>query len=286
MVKQLLHPPGLDACLYPTADNRHDKVVITLSGSEGGVQHAKKMARFRQSQGIPALALGYFKTPHTVAELKDVPLETVQLAADWLRKQGYQHLALEGLSKGAEYALACAVAFPEISCVIAKAPTWYYAEGLSGEQPNGCSSWSWGGRSLPYTPYQMRRVPVARLWLQAGEFSVLAANTDLPVKPDSVIPAEKIRGPVLLLCSAADTVWPAWQSGKNLRHRLEASAFAYPFQLKTYQQMSHIMLEKANCLTRLIFKSERRYPDICAAERADMAQLTRHWLETVWQPQT
>ena len=284
MEKQILHPPGLDACLYPAADGRHDKIVITLSGSEGGLQHAKRMARFRQRQGIPALALGYFKTAHTTAALKEVPLETVWQAVCWLRQQGYPHVALEGLSKGAEYALACAIAFPDISCVIAKAPTWYYGEGLSGEQPNGCASWSWGGHPLPYTPYVLRRVPVARFWLQAGEFNVLAANTNLQIEPKSIIPEEKIHGPVLLLGTCADTVWPSGQNGAKLRQRLEDHSFAYPFQLKIYKRMSHIMLENANAFTRLIFKSERRYPQICAEERQDMAQLSRHWLETVWQP--
>ncbi|MDD2213498.1 MAG: acyl-CoA thioester hydrolase/BAAT C-terminal domain-containing protein [Oscillospiraceae bacterium] len=284
MKKPILHPPGLDACLYPAANNRHDKAIITLSGSEGGLQHATKMARFRQGQGLPALALGYFKTAHTVPELKNVPLETVGQAIDWLHRQGYQHIAVEGLSKGAEYALACAIAFPDISCVIAKAPTWYYGEGLSGEQPDGCASWSWDGQPLPFTSYQLRRVPVVKYWLQAGEFQVLSANTGLQVRPESVIPVEKIHGPLLLLGTSADTVWPSAQSGEKLRQRLDAQAFAYPYQLKIYQRMSHIMLENANGFTRLIFKSERHYPAACAEERKDMARLTRHWLETVWQP--
>lgn len=50
-----------DGVLYPVA-GRKDKVVITLSGSEGGLEHAEKLAKYLQDNGIPALALGYFKT--------------------------------------------------------------------------------------------------------------------------------------------------------------------------------------------------------------------------------
>lgn len=45
-----------DGVLYPVA-GRKDKVVITLSGSEGGLEHAEKLAKYLQDNGIPALVI-------------------------------------------------------------------------------------------------------------------------------------------------------------------------------------------------------------------------------------
>lgn len=43
-----------------------------------------------------------------------------------------------------------------------------------------------------------------------------------------------------------------------------------------------MMLENANGMTRLISKSEKRYPDICAEERMDMGNKMMEWLENIW----
>lgn len=59
IIKKTLHKA--DGVLYPVA-GRKDKVFIVLSGSEGGLEHAGKLAKHLQDNGIPALALGYFKT--------------------------------------------------------------------------------------------------------------------------------------------------------------------------------------------------------------------------------
>ena len=72
MIKEILH--NADGVLYPVT-GRKDKVVIVLSGSEGGLEHTQKMAKYLQDHAIPALALGYFKTKHSVKNLSKIELE-------------------------------------------------------------------------------------------------------------------------------------------------------------------------------------------------------------------
>lgn len=109
-IKVTLHKA--DGVLYPVA-GRKDKVVITMSGSEGGLEHAGKLAKYLQDNGIPALAFGYFKTKHSVKSLNKIELENIKAAIEWLKKQGYEKIGIEGCSKGAEYAAAAAIAYPE-----------------------------------------------------------------------------------------------------------------------------------------------------------------------------
>ena len=198
---------GLDARHYPVA-GRRDKVVITLSGSEGGLWLAKKQARWLQSQGIPALALGYFRTLHTGTALSLVPLEIIEQAIHFLQAQGYARIGILGFSKGAELALVAATHYPALSCVVAKTPSWFVGEGISKKAPAGISSWSCHSQPLPYTPYRLRTFHAVHRIIQAEEYNILSLNTDKRVVPASELPVERINGPVLLLSTEATPSGP------------------------------------------------------------------------------
>ena len=256
--------------------------MITLSGSEGGLRHARKMACLHAGQGIPALAVACFGTKETCPALSRVPLEYIEHAIIWLKRRGYQRIAVEGLSKGAEYALAAAVSFSDISCVILKTPTWYYGEGLIKKAPSYTSSWTYRGAELPYTPYRERAFHLKRSILRAREYNILPINTGKEIVDSSVIPIEKVNGPVLIFSTKADTVWPSAESGERLDVRLTQADFPYPHKHICFTCMSHIMLENAGGLVRLLFKSEREHPKECAEERRLMEQEVTDWLEHIW----
>ena len=61
MIKTDIKTEGFEGILYP-GDGRKDKVLIVMSGSNGGMNLTRKEALFYQENGIPALALGLFKT--------------------------------------------------------------------------------------------------------------------------------------------------------------------------------------------------------------------------------
>ena len=272
---------GFHGILYPAGD-RLDKVIITLSGSVGGMEHAEKMAKFHVSQGMPALALAYFGTAQTGKWLSGIPLSYIGNAIHWLKEKGYGKIAIEGISKGAEYAAAAAVKYPEISCVILKAPSYFYSEGLVQKAPSGTSCWKDGDSELPFTPYKLRAFNMKKQLLRERELNLLPLNTGKDVTEASLIPIEKINGPVLLLSTRADTIWPSADSGNQLEARLENAGFPYAHRHIVFDHMSHLMFENANKKVRLLFKSERHFPKECARERSRMGELVRQWLEEVW----
>ena len=53
-----------------------------MSGSEGGLEHAGKLAKYPQDNGIPALAFSYFKTKHSVKSLNKIELENIKAAIE------------------------------------------------------------------------------------------------------------------------------------------------------------------------------------------------------------
>ena len=271
-----------DGILYPIP-GRKDKVVITISGSEGGLGYAGKQARFLQENGIPALALGYFKTKNTGKNLDRIPLELIASAIKLLKEKGYQRFGICGISKGAEYALAAAIFFPELSCVIVKTPSWFYSEGMTaGKRPSGTSCWSYQGRELPFTPYKTRKFPMLKLMWDNKEFNILEVNTGKNVIPESIIPVEKIRAPILIFSTAADTVWPSEESSRRLECRLKEQGFPYPYQHISFEHMGHMMLENCGPEFKWFIRSERAYPAECKEERKAMGNACIRWIEDMW----
>jgi hypothetical protein len=86
MTRTAVQEEGFEGILYP-GNGRRDKVLIVMSGSNGGMKLTKQEANFYHRNGIPALALALFKTKQTPREL---------------------------------------------SCVIARVPSYFISEGLSG----------------------------------------------------------------------------------------------------------------------------------------------------------
>ncbi len=278
-IKETLHKA--DCVLYPV-NGRKDKVVIVLSGSEGGLEHTEKLAKYLQDNGIPALALGYFKTRHSVKNLNRIELENIKAAIDWLKKMGYEKIGIEGCSKGAEYAAAAAIAFHELSCVILKIPSWFYSEGMNGKTPSGTSCWSYKGQEIPYTPYKMRKLPVVQEMMKNKEYNILAVNTGKKINPDSIIPIEKIEAPILMFSTEVDTIWPSKESCEKMEERLNSNKFSYPHKHICFEHMSHMMLEYCGSAIKWFMKSEKQFPEECARERIIMGQECIKWIEEVW----
>jgi hypothetical protein len=90
MEKYEVHEKSWDVVLYPVSKEK-SKVVITMSGSEGRLKLARKLAKFLQDNDIQALALGIFKTKHSERNLDIIPLERIHSAIVWLQKNGYKN---------------------------------------------------------------------------------------------------------------------------------------------------------------------------------------------------
>jgi esterase/lipase len=273
---------GWDGALYP-AGNSKDKIVIVFSGSEGGLEHAGKCCRYLQDNGIDSFALGYFKTKHSSKKLDLIPVEIFGDVIEKLKAMGYCKIGVEGVSKGAELALAAAIEYPEISCVIIKTPSWFYSEGLAGGQPSGNSCWSYRGQALPFTPYKERKIHMLKMIREAKEYNILPVNTGKRVLPESVIPVEKINAPILMFSTKVDTIWPSTESCEKICERLEANKFSYPYKHIAFEHMSHIMLEYCGKEIKYFIKSEKKDPAACFAERESMGKECVSWIQSVWQ---
>ncbi len=285
MLKASVSTEGFEGILYP-GNGRKDKVLIVLSGSNGGMAITEQEAAFYHGNGVPALALALFRTQQTPKELSRVPVEYVENAIAFLIAQGYEQIGIDGTSKGSEMALVAASLFPELSCVIARVPSHFVSEGLSGngknKAPSGTSCWSYHGKELPYAPYRSRTFNILQMFMREKELHIISFNRDKDVKPEAVIPIENMKAPVLILSSEHDEVWPSFESATYMENKLTAIDYPYPHKHVSYAHMSHAVLTKLPWIYKIAFKSERRHPGACRKDRDALKKELLDWVEKVW----
>lgn len=215
--------------------------VIMLNGSDGGIPSGKDADDLARS-GYTVLSLAYFKNwsgkPDGVpAALREIPLQYFYRAIDWLKLQPQvdrRKVVLMGQSRGAELALLLGSHRPDIAGVIAFSPSSYvwHAVGVLG-----VPAWTLNGTPVPY------RASAADTTLSPYDQFVKAAPM-----PSARIPVENIRGPVLLLSSKTDGVWPASTYADEIAASLRKRGRSV--QNVQFNDASHLLMGTGPGMTR------------------------------------
>ncbi|WP_298029530.1 acyl-CoA thioester hydrolase/BAAT C-terminal domain-containing protein [uncultured Dysosmobacter sp.] len=235
----------------PAQDNYPGKVLICFGGSDGNFGLAKQLARIFQTCGLTTLALAYVMEEGLPDRFFHVPVDTLEAAAKRLHEMGCEKVGLWGISKGAELALTAGSLLPGlVNAVTAVAPMSTVCQGF--EMKKGVvlltgSSWSFHGRELPYTPFGLEKTPYGRIiWKSLKAREVTMFDLYLPVvehpAPEAAIKVENITGPILLISSKQDTMWPSGPAAEKIMERLQAHGFAYPYQHLCYDCGSHLFV--------------------------------------------
>jgi dienelactone hydrolase len=227
--------PGMVGMYFAPPSGR-GQVLLVLGGSEGGLQGSGPLARKLAEHGFGALALSYFGGPGQPQALENIPLETLEAGVDWVRSRpglGARPLAVVGVSKGGEAALLLASRDPRLCAVVAGVPSSVVWAGIDMAHPMvpvTVSSWSQGGKSLPFVPYAEGPFRGVR---DLYERSLVKAA------PEAAIPVEKIKGPILLISGKSDQLWPSTPMSETVMARLEAKHFAYAHSHLAYDNAGH-----------------------------------------------
>lgn len=249
----------------PEKDKYPGKALICFSGSDGGIEMTKLLAAVFQSQGLTTLAIAYVGAEGLPDKFVNVPIDTLEAAAKRLHDMGYEKVGLWGISKGAELALLAGSLLPGlVNAVISVAPMSTVCQGFAKERgivfkPE--SSWSFHGKALPYTPFEQEKFPMGHiLWKSIQIRDITMCDLYEPVirhpNPDAVIRVENITGPVLLISSKMDNMWPSELAAKKIMERLEEKKFPYLYQHLSYDYGSHLFVPMELRSTKF-FKGDR-----------------------------
>lgn len=243
---------GFHAELFcPRQDGYPGRVLICFGGSDGNFELARALAAVFQARGLTALALAYVMEEGLPDRFFRVPIDPLEAAAGRLHEMGYEKVGLWGISKGAELALLAGSLLPGlVNAVAAVAPMSTVCQGFAkgkGIELMPGSSWSFHGREVPYTPFGYEKTPYgAILWKSLKAREVTMFDLYLPMVkgpvPDAVIRAEHITGPILLISSKLDTMWPSEPAAEEIMKRLKEKSFSYPCQHLSYDYGSHLFV--------------------------------------------
>ncbi|KZX86917.1 hypothetical protein A3726_01220 [Erythrobacter sp. HI0037] len=267
------------ANFFPGSGDGPRPAILLLGGSEGGLKESRNVfARQLAAEGYAVLYPGYTATSEANRAFDMVPLEIFDAALDWLAARpdiAAGPVAVIGHSKGAEGALLLASRDQRIGAVIAAMPSDVVWQGFSFDPVDVSqlqSSWSVGGKPVPYVRYDM---PAWYEWFTGATMLGMFEESRAAAGGNSraLIAIEAIDAPVLLICGEQDNLWPGCDMGRNLRDRAE-TAGAPEVELLAYEDAGHWGFGPASDLD----ESDKRYlGQMGGTAEADMAARADQW---------
>lgn len=226
-------------------------VVIVLSGSGGGFDLDKAAALSRH--GFAALALAYFGVAPLPTWLHRIPLEYFEAALTWLHEQpeiDTQRTGILGVSRGAELALLLGATFPQVRAIVAYAPSSvaWAASGRDKATGEIIPCWTWRGKPVPFAPLPLRGfmwgsafpvVALKRPVMFRNLFRAGLRNREAVER--AAIPVENIRGPILLISSGDDHLWPAAEMSEAIIARLKRNGGAHAAEHLHFAHAGHML---------------------------------------------
>ncbi len=202
--------------------------VIALGGSECGDSTARSVAIELASRGYAVLALPYCASSRSEQPIEglptafaEIPIDSLEIARDWLRDRidiRDEAIALWGVSKGAELALAAAERIEGFAVIVAIVPSDVIWQGWGVEETT--SSFSWRGEALPYVPYLGMGEEFSRLGRGQPARIRTAHDAGRLANPERVPPAriavEQIDEPVMVIGGDRDRTWDSGDMARNI----------------------------------------------------------------------
>lgn len=235
---------GLNADLFWSDATTPRKAVLLLGGSEGGKGWSCDKQQVEQlvSEGYFVVSLAYFAAEGLPSHQRRLPLEYFAGVFDWLAAQKGvvpDDYAVIGASRGAELALLLASRYPQVTAVVAIAPSSVVFPGpptnpidaLCGQH----SAWACGPQEVPFVPMPYSLTTLKGL-LRPGErtqmFEKALLNTH--AVEAAAIPVEKAKAPILLLSFTRDQIWPSTLMARQIMDRLDSANFPFHHQHIAY----------------------------------------------------
>lgn len=232
---------GIQATFFAKPEIKQQPAIVILGGGQGGDYWAKEFA----GQGFVGLSLPYYRQAGLPPLMEDIPLEYFENTLNWLGEQAEvdpKKIIVMGASRHAELALLIASTFPDlVSGVIAFAPgsiSWPNAV-LPFNSDSLKPTWTYRNQDIPYLP--MRKITgTDSPTIETLEYW-MAGLQRVSQHPESIIPVEKIGGPILLLSGKDDKVWPSAFMSDMIEERLIEFDFSHDVQNIQFEDAGHLI---------------------------------------------
>ena len=282
---------GFSGEFHKDQNNSREKAMIALGGSMGTRRAWRPLADLFVKYGFDTMIVDYHGEKGLPRDLKDQPVEVVEKAAIWLKKNGYEKIGVYGISLGTTIAVLAAVHFPElISCMVLVSPMYMVTQ---AEKRNDSgvltgSSFAIYGRPFPYAKWNM-----TSLQFNLAYYRACFKHKDLYCKnileqayennddPYAVLPVQKARAHVLFISGAFDSMIPADETSRRFMKILDENNYPYVHKHINYEHLGHAIVPFDMPLLK-IMQSERMYPKEGKIEKKEAHKETIRFMKKDW----
>ena len=202
---------GCDGIVVTPDDDRPHVAILVLSGSSGRIDQGR--AHLLAAHGALATSVRWFGGPGQPPGICEIPLETFTMIIDELVSHEVDHIAIIGISKGAEAALLAASIDPRIDTVVAISPSavsWAnIGPGFDGRTTPWRSSWLWQGNPVPFVPYDVSWQPKMAEPVAYRDLYEQSLETFPNEVSQATIRVEDTRAKLVLIAGGDDRLWPS-----------------------------------------------------------------------------
>ena len=268
--------------------------VIAMLGDDAADYMARSAVKWLMKLGVNVMTMSPGKKDYGH---HNYPLERIETAIAWLKAHGNQKIGIAGASTTGTLALTAAAMFPEISLTIAMTPSDFVWQGFMQGKKDGCKEWpiagealfSYHGKPLPYMPFCYQHPQywqvIAEETRQNGDMLASRKLFDdseaaHPITEDAYIKVENIRGRLLLIGAADDSLWDTAKYIRRMERRLAEKPHDCTVETAVYAHGTHFVFPEGMLKTilpigsglfmKLAFRAAKQFPEACRQTRMNI----------------
>ena len=268
--------------------------VIAMLGDDAADYMARSAVKWLMKLGVNVMTMSPGKKDYGH---HNYPLERIETAIAWLKAHGNQKIGIAGASTTGTLALTAAAMFPEISLTIAMTPSDFVSQGFMQGKKDCCKEWpiageslfSYHGKPLPYMPFCYQHPQywqvIAEETRQSGDMLASRKLFDdseaaHPITEDAYIKVENIRGRLLLIGAADDSLWDTAKYIRRMERRLAEKPHDCTVETAVYAHGTHFVFPEGMLKTilpigsglfmKLAFRAAKQFPEACRQTRMDI----------------
>jgi len=292
---------------YWESPNQTDSAVIAMIGDDALDHMAKCCVKWLiEKCNVNVLTMSPGKKDYSH---HNYPLERIKRAIEFLKTKNNERIGIIGASTTGTLALVAASYFHDITLTIALTPSDFIWQGFAQGSKDGCSEWpiegeslfSYEGKPLPYMPFCYKHPDYYQMMKkEAKETKNMIASRKIfddsealhPITEEEFIKVENIKGYLLMIGAADDSLWDTVKYINRAKKRLDEKPNELNYEVLLYDYGTHFvfpdsLLKKvfpicSSLILKLVFRSAKEHSKECKNARLD---IERQVLKTIrkWQ---
>jgi len=211
---------------YIPAEKPH--AVMVHVAAEEGIEGVEINAKLLASKGIATLALPFCSYGNLQNEFKEVPLEHIHRAIDYIKKipiVDENRIGIMGGTRGAELALKIASMRSDLKVLVASNPCDVINQSTVKQFLTSKSSWSYEGKPVFYS--KVNKLEVFKLYVGRVLFQKSYSMKPYYNHDNAMIDTKKITAKTLLVAGMHDERWDSVKMAKRINQTLDCTLKIY-----------------------------------------------------------